>query len=380
MSDEAISRFRIRLPRRPKRTARNDWFLIKRFNLILLMLIVLSGGCFSQDLSYMITAGLDGLLVVVKSVPVDEAINDPNMSEENRDKLRFIQDVRDYAEIVIGLNVRKSYEYYYDTNDQAAIYNLSASYRDRLEPLSWEYPFLGWFEYRGYFDLETAKVYGEDLKSQGYDVVMYGAIAYSTGGILRDPIYSSLLTLSEPLLADTVVHELTHNTIFRMNDSVFNESVANFVGHKGSLDYLKLNFGEDSDVYKQAVEELEDQDRVNDFLAGVYQELNSFYSRTELSSEEKILQREDVFQLSREKFNVDVLPFLHDNETYSYYGELPTNNAWILLNRRYNSDNDLFEQVFNAAGKNLAQTVLILKEASKADDAEAYLRQWLGDQ
>jgi predicted aminopeptidase len=218
------------------------------------------------------------------------------------------------------------------------------------------------------------------LKRDGYDIVIYGALAYSTEGWFADPLYSSLLTLDKPLLADAVTHELTHNTIFMVSDTQFNESVANFVGKTGALAFLRATAGENSDLYIQAVNEEADQDLVTEFLNGVYQDLEAFYRRTDISSEEKIAQRDQVFVAQREKFVTDYLPRFHDPERMKEWGDLPVNNAWILLNRRYNKGTDLFEKVFQACDQDLNRTVGVFVEATTTKDAWQYLEDWLGSQ
>lgn len=339
--------------------------------------MVLLSGCGFPVIPYLIDAGRGELRVVGNTVPMDEALEDPNLSPENREKLLWVRQVRDFAEHSLGLRVGRAYQGFYDTGGDAAVYNLSAACKDALEPYTWCFPILGRVEYLGYFSKDLATEYGRQLKEDGYDIVIYGAVAYSTGGFFPDPLYSSLLSLDKPLLADTVIHELTHNTIFVAGDSGFNESIANFVGRKGALTFVEAVAGRESDLYRQAMDELADQQTVNEFLAGVYRDLQAFYSRTDLTPEQKIEQRAEVFQAWRDRFTSDYLPRFHDPERMASWGELPTNNAWVLLNRRYNSGLDLFEAVYQACGQNLSQAITIFTLAAGSDNATRYLQDWL---
>jgi len=329
-------------------------------------------------IDYLLTVGISELKVVGQSVPFKQAVDDPNLTEEKREKLQWISEVRDFARDQLKLNVGASYEYYYDTGDGPAVYNLSASLQDKLEPRVWDFPFVGEYQYLGFFNVDQAKEYRQKLTGLGYDVFIYGAVAYSTGGFFRDPIYSSLLELDKPLLADTVVHELTHNTIFGRNNSEYVESIANYVGKKGSLEFIKVKAGEESELYKQAVDEANDRVLVNQFLAEVYDELSAYYARTDLTSEQKIEQREAVFQGARERFKEEVLPYFKNPDKNSAWGNIPTNNAWILLHRRYNRGTSLFESVYIGCGNDLVQAIEIFKQAGQTDDPYGYLENWVG--
>jgi predicted aminopeptidase len=352
-----------------------DRNLRNRFWLIFLALASLvTLGCEGQGLQYLVNLGIGEVDILTHSVPLDEALNDPNLSAEYHEKLLWVKQARGYAQDTLGLNVGDSYLYFYNTGDKPAVYNLSAAWRDALEANTWNFPLAGEFQYLGFFDQQAAVDYGLQLQDQGYDVVIYGAIAYSTGGFFHDPIYSSLLQLDKPLLADTVIHELTHNTVYRASESEFNESVANFCGKVGAREFIKSVAGADSDLYRQDVEQAEDRDLVNQFLAEIYDELAAFYARTDLSSEEKIKQREPIFEAARLRFQTQVLGLFHDPERFKAWGNVPTNNAWILLNRRYNKGMDLFQKVYEQFGSDLRQTIPVLQQAAQQEDPWQFLQ------
>jgi predicted aminopeptidase len=345
--------------------------------LLLAFLTLLSSGCAPQEFRFVLSAAFGEYNVINQSIPIQDALDNPDLSPDKREKLLWALNVRDYAGNQLGLKVGKSYLYYYDTNGKPAAYNLSASQKFALDPLTWTFPIFGTYEYLGYFNPNLPKRYAQELEDVNYDVVIYGAIAYSTSGILRDPLYSSMLNLDYPLLTSTIIHELTHSTVYKTSDSEFNESVAQFIGQTGSLEYIKGVWGEDSDLYKQAVSEGEDQALINHFLAQAYDDLLNFYGRTDLTDDEKIQQREQVFQSERDRFKTDFLPALHDPEKFGGWGKLPTNNAWVLLNHRYNRDPEVFEKVLQASNQDLSAAIGVFKQAAAADDPFQFLTDWL---
>jgi len=345
-----------------------------------LLAILLSGGmcgCASGTLDYLVALGFGQLRVLVRAVPLDEVLADPNLDAETRDNLLCLQQVRQFAAEHIGLNAGRSYLKYYDTGDGPAIYNLSAAAKDAIEPVTWALPIVGEIQFLGYFQLEPAQQHAKNLQEMGYDTVIYGAIAYSTGGILPDPIYSALFRLDQIALAETVIHELTHNTIYRKSDSEFNESLATFVGRCGALEFFESSFGADNELHQRAAERFVDRQTVDQFLHDVLAELETFYARPDLTSEQKIQQRGEIFDAARQRFEQQILPTLQDQQWFSHYAEMPTNNAWILLNYRYTKDLDVFEQVYHQLGNDLAAAVDIFAQAANAPDAYQYMRDWL---
>lgn len=339
--------------------------------------MLLSPGCAPTEFKFVVSAAFGEYNVITQSVPMQEALDNPDLSSDTHQKLLWAQQVRDYAESQIGLKVGKSYRYYYDTSGKPAVYNLSASQKFTFDPYTWSFPIFGTFEYLGYFSQKLANEYMQQLKDENYDVVIYGAIAYSTSGVFSDPLYSSMIDLDYPLLTETIIHELTHSTVYKISDSEFNESVAQFVGQTGSLEFIKGVSGEESDLYKQAVSEAQDRALVNQFLAQVYDDLVGFYGRTDLTDDEKIQQREQIFQSERDRFKKDFLPALHDPDRFGGWGAVPTNNAWILLNHRYNRDTELFEKVLQAGNQDLPSAIEVFKQAEAADDSFQFLSDWL---
>jgi len=344
--------------------------------ILLWILIMPILGC-SSNLGYILTVGAGQINVLANSVSLDKMIDDPNLEEEEHDKLLWVRDVRDYAHSTLGLKIKKTYRTYYDTKDGPAVYNLSASKKDALVPKTWTFPIIGEIQYLGYFKLSQAQEKAQELQKQNYDTTIYGALAYSTLGYFNDPVFSSILILDKAQLAEVVIHELTHNTIYKAGDSEFNESVANFVGRKGARLYVIATLGPTSELLTEMDQKQEDDAAVNAFLAEFYTQLETYYARTDLTSAEKIAGREEIFQAARDKFNTVIAPTLHNPSAFATVAQMPTNNAWVLLNHRYNKSLDVFEQVYQACGENLSEAVKIFKQAQTATDSYQFLKDWV---
>ncbi|UCG31902.1 MAG: aminopeptidase [Phycisphaerales bacterium] len=313
-----------------------------------------------------------------KVVPIAEALASGQLTAEQAAKLELVVEVRQFAIDMIGLAAGDSYTTFYDTSGNPLAFNLSASRKDALEPFVWQFPIVGTMPYIGFFDFEYARSVQQGLVDLGYDTVMYEVDAYSTLGIFADPVRSPMLERDEVSLADTILHELLHNTIWRPNDTEFNESLATFVGRTGALQFIRSKYGDGSELLAEAEMHYADLELVHEFLLDLFARLAGYFAQP-LSNDEKIMGREAVYQAGRERFTGEVLPQLIDADRYAPLADLPTNNAWMLGNRRYNLDLDLFEAVFAAAGESWPQSLDVFRLAAGQEEPKAFLRQWLVD-
>jgi hypothetical protein len=68
---------------------------------------------------------------------------------------------------------------------------------------------------------------------------------------------------------------------------------------------------------------------------------------------------------------------MNDPDRYAWVADMPTNNAWMLSNYRYNLDLDLFADVLAANGRDWRASIAVFREAARSNDVKAYLREWL---
>ncbi len=332
-------------------------------------------GC--SGLGYVASAVFGELDLLSRQVSLAEALGDPDLTEEQREKLSLVIQARDYAQHVMGLEVGRAYQTYVNLHDKPLAWNLSASRIDAFEPYLWNIPFVGPLPYIGYFDKDQAMQERDRLVAENYDTVVYELDAYSTLGLLPDPITSAMLERNLISLVDTVIHENLHNTIYSMKDSSFDESLATFVGRTGAIEFLQAQFGVDAAIVQDARNWYEDNDRFNVFLQDLMAELQIVYG-SDLSLEEKIKQRQVIYAACNDKFAAEVLPQLHAQDDYQAYTSMRFNNAFLLLNVRYNTAQDVFEAVYDLAGRDWSQALPIFAEAARSDDPGGYLRALVG--
>lgn len=346
---------------------------------VTVMLCAMLAGC-GEGLPYVIQLAEGQLGVQGNTEPISDVLASGRLDEEDAAKLELIVRARDFAADVIGLNAGDSYTQFYDTQGDPLAFNLSAARRDTLTPLTWTFPIVGEVPYLAFFDEDFLNRYEQELNDAGYDTMSYELDAYSTLGLFVDPVRSTMLRRSPLSLIETIIHELLHNTIYRTGDTVFNESLATFVGRQGAIDYLVDKYGADSDTPGIAREIYADTDRVNAFLADLYTELTAYYAQP-VTKAEKIAGREAVFAAARQRFVDEVQPTLTYPESFASYASLPTNNAWMLANHRYNLNLDVFAAVYDATSGNWAATLAVFRAAANATgDPFEYLENWVAEQ
>lgn len=342
-------------------------------------LLAMAAGC-GVDFAYLAPAVVGQLDLLQQAVPVADALASGTLTDEQVAKLELIQDVRLFAQDVIGLNAADNYTMFYDSHGEPVAYNVSASRKDAFAPMIWNFPIVGNVPYLGYFELASAERKRRELAARDLDVFIYPVDAYSGLGFYPNPILSPMLERDDIGLVDTVVHELLHNTVWRENDTPFNESLATFFGRTGALAYFAARHPTEPDRIQQAVDTFADSDRYNAFALELFNELDAYYAAGR-SSAEKVAGRAALFEAGRSRFVTEVLPLMNDPDSYRWVEEFgfPVNNAWMLGIRRYNLDLAVFQQVFDAVGGDWSAALELFHRAAASSDPYAFLRAWSGE-
>jgi predicted aminopeptidase len=199
------------------------------------------GGCASVGYYAQSLRGHFDLLHRAK--PVQDWVRDEATPAELRERLRLSQEMRDFAIAELKLPDNASYRRYADLHRDAAVWNVVAAPELSLQLKTWCFPVLGCVGYRGYFDREQAKALGQELKTAGWEVSVYGVPAYSTLGwsnwLGGDPLLNTFALGPETELARLLFHELAHQEAYADDDTPFNESYATAVERLGLERWLR---------------------------------------------------------------------------------------------------------------------------------------------
>ena len=196
------------------------------------LLAVAATGCGAP---YLLRAAYEEARILLRREPITDVLARESVDAPLRDKLRFVLAARQFAGDWLGFAVGESYATYARVDTDAVAYVVTAAYRDRLEAYTWRYPILGRLPYRGFFDRGRADVYAAQLEARDLDTAVWPTTAFSTLGWFADPVLSSMLAEDTVELVTTVFHELTHAFLYVPSAAAFNESFANFVGHRAAI-------------------------------------------------------------------------------------------------------------------------------------------------
>jgi predicted aminopeptidase len=302
-------------------------------------------------------------------VPIEKVRRQGRLSPKQLAALDIVQDVKAFGR-EIGLHATKNYDSV-AMGFNRRIYNVSACAPLAFTSKTWWFPIVGRVPYLGYFTEKDARASADKLTGEGYDVYLGQTGAYSTLGWFRDPILPSMLEWGEYDLAETILHELTHATVWVPGGVPFNESLASFVGEEGAFRYLKARHGEDSPEYRQARERFEDDERWNALLHGVYMDLAAVYDDTGLDAGAKAARKAAIVASLPER--VAAAPF-HTPALYERAAHGVWNNARLAMFRTYNSDRPAFATLLARENGDLVRFIERVRQVAGKGEPFAALR------
>lgn len=317
--------------------------MIKKVIWIILAIIALTIIINWQIVSYGLQQAKGQLSITFNTKPVKSILEDSLIADSVKLKIRIVQEAREFSFKKLGLKRSENYTTFYDQKGNVALWNLSASEEFALEPKLWSFPFLGSFPYKGFFDLQRAKNEMEELAKDGYDVRIRSVGGWSTLGWTTDPILSNMLEREEGALAELIIHELTHSTLFVKDNIEFNENLASFIGERGAVMFLNEKYGKNSYPYFEYVLAEEDSRMFRNQMLLATRRLDELYSSiTDLPDSSKVIQKN--IMIDEIISSIDTLHF-HDPRYSEILKSKRPNNAYFMSFLRYYSSKDSLENI-----------------------------------
>ena len=308
--------------------------------------------------------------------PILEIVSDSATKPAVARRLRLVLDARAFAVDSIQLAARESFTTYSQLQRDTLVLVLSGAYRDRLKSYTWWFPIVGRVPYKGYFDFNAARDAARKLGASGFDVYLRPSPAFSTLGFFNDPVLSTALSADTLDLANTVIHELTHNTFYASGQAVFNESFANFVGARGSAWFFRARGS-------PAAADLADARWLDDkvlarFWAQLYHVVDSAFKAHPTDSLARLAARDTLYSRARRQLVDSVGPQLRTIPATAL-ARVRLDNAALLAHRLYNTDLDLFDQVWARENGDLRRTIKLVIDLAKLKPKEPFvgIRDWL---
>ena len=309
---------------------------------------------------YVARAGWEEAKILSRRVKIEDVIADSNTSPSLREKLRVVMAARSFAVESLGLEADESFTTFAQLDRDTLVLVLSAAYRDRLVAYRWWFPIVGRLPYKGYFKPDDALRARADFEARGFDTYLRPASAFSTLGWFNDPLLSTTVRADTTFLVNTVIHELSHNTLFVSGNAEFSESFASFIGSRGAEAFFRLR---NAPIAADAVAE----DWANDQVLGAFWErtakmLDSAYRAWPSDSAARVSARDTVYARARRILVDSVGPHLRGVDV-TRLGRIQLDNAALLARRVYAQRLDLFDSVWVRNHRDVKRTISAVQSA-----------------
>ena len=324
-------------------------------------LLFVCAGCRA---GYVMHAAVGQIRLVTSAVPIEDALAGDGLSPSQKERVALVSTIKEFGEKELGLKETANYGTIYLGSDRPPLYTVIAAPKDRLALVTWWFPVVGRVPYLGFFDLEKARAEEKRLLEKDLDVVIGRAEAYSTLGWFRDPLTLNLIHGAEPDLVETILHEMTHTTLYIKGQGAFNEGLAQIVGKRGAVEFLKKTRGPSHPLTLEAKAAVEDERLFSAFIDSLLEELDQLY-RASLSLEEKLSAREAIFLRGLEDF--EILKGRLKTQSFAHFGRAPLNNAYLLAFGLYHRHYPLFEAVLERQEGCIRETIRFFQDLSETE-------------
>jgi predicted aminopeptidase len=311
--------------------------------------------------TYVLRAGYEEARILWRRQSIQTMLQRADLDSDTRAKLELVLAVRAFAAEALHLKVDGSFASFARVDADQVVYVVSAAYRTRLEPYTWWFPIVGRVPYKGFFSKSSAEAEAACLEREGYDTSTRPSAAFSTLGWFADPLLSNMLRYDRVTLANIIIHELLHNTIYVAGRADFDESFANFVGTRGAMLFFATRH--ESPALQQATASWDDALIFSDFIGRFTTHLRALYASGIDPSE-----RERAFREAQEDFRH--LPF--HTALYADFGTQRLNNAVILDYLMYASRLREFADVLHQQQHDLAATIQAIINAVDQDRRDPF--------
>jgi predicted aminopeptidase len=263
----------------------------------LLSAMAVLSGC--SELGYYLHCAKGHMKVLSGTRPISSVIADSQTDWQTRERLKKVQQMREFAVNDLGLPDNDSYRNYADIGRRYVVWNVVAAEEFSLTAKEWCFPVAGCVSYKGFFSEEKARKLAQALKKANYDVDLYGVEAYSTLNWFPDPVLNTFVTSSEARLAGLLFHELAHQLVYVADDTAFNEAFAMTVQIEGVHRWFQRH--SETNAWQRYLLQRDQADRFHKFLLVIREQLAQLYQQ-ELPENEMRAEKERLLAEALERF------------------------------------------------------------------------------
>ncbi len=302
--------------------------------LLLLPFAMAHIGCFTAGYLTQAAAGQYELLHAAR--PLSQTRDDPQIPSRVRALLAKVPAIKRYGQLN-GLTPTGNYTRYASLHRAAAVWVVQGCASLQFEPKRWHFPVVGSVPYLGFFKESSAREFARVLEQETQlDVTVRTASAYSTLGWFKDPVLSTMIPEGPEAfgaLANVILHESVHATVYVPNQSAFNESLASYVADELTWLLVVGRGGLESAEAKAWIGAEARRERFATQMHLAYEDLDAVYRSSKSANEKQTLKKARLVALQhtlglRRKFN----------------------NADLAGSRTYDTGRPAFERLRRACG------------------------------
>jgi predicted aminopeptidase len=305
---------------------------------------------------------------LMNRTPITKLLADKNTPIDLKEKLRGVQEMREFAIYELRLPPTKSFTTYVNTGRKFASWVLTATPEFSLLPKIWCFPIGGCASYLNFYNEEKARNAEILLTQEEYDVSYRGAAAYSTAGWWNDPAMNTLFQYKDDSHVRTIFHEMAHEKLRVKNDTAYNEAFAVFVGKTGHHLWALKKHGSEA-LAKLIVRD----ERSADFTALLQktkEELRSLYKKN-YDIEKVRAEKQKVFDTMTLRYS----KLKEEWGGYAGYDDWfakKLNNADIVGEDEYKNLVPFFQKLFDLSEKNFPAFYEKAEAIAKLPKTERY--------
>ena len=336
--------------------------MIKKIKWLLLITLLITLIYFYELISYGLGQAKGQFKVLWNAQPIVEVLERPAIPDSTKQKLLIVNEVRAFAFNELGLTPNENYTTYFDQEGKDILWVVTACDPYKFEAKEWSFPIIGSFSYKGFFEIEKAREFANRLKNEGFDVEMSSVSGWSTLGWFKDPVLSNMLNGTVGSMSNTLIHELTHGTLFIPDSMAFNENLASFVGTKGALLFLQKKYGNNAQDVLNYANRLDDRERFTQYMVLGAFKLDSIYNAIQNESMEQKEEHKQHF-VALFKENIDTVSFINPQRYQQLFKGRDINNAGFISFLKYRERQHEFEaQLANDFSGDLSTFIMYWKE------------------
>ena len=328
--------------------------------LLLAATTLASQGCFSAG--YLAQAARGELGILGAARPIPEVVAEREVPARTARLLLAVRAIKAFGQAQ-GLTATRNYERYADLHRPAAVWVVQACAPLAFDVRHWRFPIVGSVPYLGFFDAGAAQSYARSLaREEGLDVDVRPADAFSTLGWFQDPVLSTMIAGGDEALGDlaeVVLHESVHATLYIDDQSTFDESLASFVSDRLALHWLEGALGPDSPETRAWVVARSRRRAILSRLHRAYVELAALYA-SPATDAEKRTAKERILTAAREELGLS----------------RPLNNAALAGYKTYDTGAAAFERLLAACGHGWPRFMRALGTLRESDFAHPRQREF----